>query len=302
MAKLLTPFNGYLLFTIKGPGNLAVNGPGSVRVVTEVDGHQAAFLKGAAVMEGPEGGFQGLDTITGAADCWRVFSFEGAGGDFGNLRGKRVLPPVAGDGAVMVGQEGIFGFPTDGAADEAAEVTAGIDAGDSAVGRPGAFAGFFNRFFGIIGIEQGHGGQAHEGAVSGGMGACRSAEGIACLQEGGKGRPGRVADIEAGSCAAEVAFLPPTAVALHLVFRVESLAGDEAFGQAKGHGGVIGPLPRLQVEGATADHVGDGLEAPRQFELQRRSQGVSRCQAEEAAAISFDLLQGVISFYFPCCQ
>src|SRR6266404_3388393 len=61
------------------------------------------------------------------------------------------------------------------------------------------------------------------------------------------------ADVKAPACATQVAFLPPAAIALHLIFRVEAVAVDQAFAKAKRHAGVIGPL--AWVKRAAPNHV-----------------------------------------------
>ncbi len=88
-------------------------------------------------------------------------------------------------------------------------------------------------------------------------------------------------------------FLPPADVPFHLILGIESPAFDETLGEAEGHGCVVGPLARLEVEGTAADHVGDGLEAARRLELQTGSQGVADGKPEQAAAVSFELFYTV---------
>jgi len=152
-----------------------------------------------------------------------------------------------------------------------------------------AFTGFLNCLPGVAGIEHGHGSQTHEGTISGAVRIGGTTDGIPCFQKGGKGGPGGAADIETCPCAAQVSFLPPAHITFHLIFRIESPTFNQAFGKAEGHGGIIGPLAGLEVERAAADHVGDGREAPRRFELQSCSQGVADGEPEEAAPISFEL-------------
>ena len=108
-------------------------------------------------------------------------------------------------------------------------------------------------------------------------------DGISRFQEGGEGRPGCVADVEACPRAAQVAFLPPADVSFHLIFRIESLAFNQAFGKAEGHGGVVGPLAGFEVERAATDHVGNGFEGSRRFELQRSAHCISHGKAEKTA-------------------
>ena len=65
-----------------------------------------------------------------------------------------------------------------------------------------------------------------------------------------------------------LALLPPAAIALHLIFRVEAVAADQAFAKAKRHAGVIGPLAGLQVERAAALHVSEWPERAGRLEFQ----------------------------------
>ncbi len=48
-----------------------------------------------------------------------------------------------------------------------------------------------------------------------------------------------------------------------MVRQIETQALDEAFRQAQGHEGIIGPLAGFQFEGAVAGHIGDGCKAAR---------------------------------------
>ena len=63
-------------------------------------------------------------------------------------------------------------------------------------------------------------------------------------------------------------------------------AGNQAFGQTQGHGGVVGPLAGLQAERSTAHHVVNGLKGSGRFEFQRRAQRVSGRQAQQAALVA----------------
>jgi hypothetical protein len=60
--------------------------------------------------------------------------------------------------------------------------------------------------------------------------------------------------------------------------------GEQALGEAQGHGGVVGPAPGLEAEGAAPDHVGDGGEAAPGHELDRGAHGVADRQPEQGAA------------------
>ena len=64
------------------------------------------------------------------------------------------------------------------------------------------------------------------------------------------------------------------------------------YGQAEGHGGVVGPLAGRQAERPTTDHVDDRRERPGTFELQRGPQGIAHGEAEEAAAVAVTEMYG----------
>jgi hypothetical protein len=108
----------------------------------------------------------------------------------------------------------------------------------------------------------------------------------AVVEERGQRGAGGVADVEAPAGAAQVAMLPPPAVGVELVGRVEPAADDQAVGQAQGHRGVVGPLAWFEVEGAAADQVVDRLEGVGRPELQGGADGVPGGEAEQAAAVA----------------
>ncbi len=157
----------------------------------------------------------------------------------------------------------------------------------------GAFSGSLDSLSGVACIEDGNRSQTHQGAVPGAVKIGWSAERVSCFQEGGKGRPGGIADVETGPRAAQVALLPPADVPFHLIPGIESPTFDKAFGEAEGHGCVVGPLAWFQIEGAIADHVGNWCEATRWLELQGGSQGVANGKTEQAAPVSFELFYTV---------
>ena len=70
----------------------------------------------------------------------------------------------------------------------------------------------------------------------------------------------RIADVETAAVAAQVAFLIPEAIARESLSGIESLSLDQAFGQAKRHGGVVGPLPGLEAKRSAADDVVNRLK------------------------------------------
>ena len=72
----------------------------------------------------------------------------------------------------------------------------------------------------------------------------------------------------------------PIQIALYLVVEVKALF-HQAVAQAQGHAGVICPLARLQLEGATAHHDGQRLERATRFEFHRGANGVPHGQAQQ---------------------
>lgn len=241
-------------------------------------------------MKGPEDRFEGLDDVAGALDLGRLLALEGSGGDVGDFRDEGFFSPIAGNGRVEIGEEILPAGVVQGAPEEGAEVAAGVDGGEGAVGGAGAFTGLLDGLPGVVVEKHGHRGQAHEGAVAGGEGVCGAAQGVASLLEGREGGADRRADVEAFPGAAEIAFAPPPAVALHLVPGIHTPAGDQALRQAEGHGGVVRPLARLQPEGAAADHVHEGPEGAGGTEFNGRSQGIADGEADETATEAFRLV------------
>jgi len=85
-----------------------------------------------------------------------------------------------------------------------------------------------------------------------------------------------------------VAFVAPTPVALHLVVGVKAVALDEAGSKAERHGGIVRPFPRIEVEGASADHIVDGGECSCWFEFQSCAYCVTGGQTQQTAAVTFE--------------
>ncbi len=152
------------------------------------------------------------------------------------------------------------------------------------MGGAGALGAQAHGFAGIVHEVERDGSEAHETPVSGRVRVAAAGKGIPRPAEGLEGRSDRKAETEATAGAAQIAFVPPTEVAFHLVTGVEAPALDEALGKTEGHGGIVGPLSRAQVEGSAAHHVGDRGERPRQHELHGRAHGVARSQPEEGAS------------------
>jgi hypothetical protein len=104
------------------------------------------------------------------------------------------------------------------------------------------------------------------------------------------------ADIEAAAGAAQVAFSPPAYVALHLIFRVEAVAVDQAFAKAKRHAGVIGPLAWLQTtlqigcarngKRAAPNHVRKRFKRAGRLEFQCGAQSITGSQPEQRAVVT----------------
>ena len=220
-----------------------------------------------------------MNDVSCASDFRWILFLERAGSDFIDFRNHGILFPVAGDRAVTVGQKFDLINSVQSADNQCAQVTAGIDRCGGAVGGQGAFARFFDGISGITCIEHGHWGQSHDGAIACAMNIGGTTEWIAGLQKGGEGRRGNIANVKTCPSAAQVAFLPPANIPFHLIFGIEALAFNQAFGEAKCHRGVVGPLTWLQVEGSAADHVGDRCEASRRFEFQGRTQGIAHGQS-----------------------
>ena len=104
------------------------------------------------------------------------------------------------------------------------------------------------------------------------------------------------ADVETGAVAAQIAFIGPPAVALHLIVCVEPIALDKAGCQTKSHGSVVGPLTRQEIERASAGHVGEPFEGSPRTKLHRCADCVPSSKAKEAASKSVVLVYS----FCPC--
>ncbi len=146
---------------------------------------------------------------------------------------------------------------------------------------------------GVVAPEtvQHRGREAHDGAVAGVVGRRRAGEGVARATEGGQGALRRDADVEAGAGAGVGALAPPGDEAGHEVARVEAVPLDEALGQRQRHGRVVGPLPRLEVEGTAARHLGVVGLAVSGGELQGGAERVADGEAQEGAADAVVLIR-----------
>ncbi len=76
----------------------------------------------------------------------------------------------------------------------------------------------------------------------------------------------------------------PLDKALHQVCRIKRRILSKAVGDGQCHGGIIGPLPGLQLEWPAADHVLQGRVAVAGFELQRGAHRIADGKAQERAA------------------
>jgi hypothetical protein len=85
--------------------------------------------------------------------------------------------------------------------------------------------------------------------------------------EAQKGSLGPTSNIETATIAAQMPMPVPPQIALKLIHRIEATHLNQAFGETEGQRGVIGPLPRLQIERTSAQHIVDRFEGPRWFKL-----------------------------------
>ena len=88
-----------------------------------------------------------------------------------------------------------------------------------------------------------------------------------------------IADIKALAGRRKISLVRPTDVAPHLIRSIESAALDQARRQTKRHRRVIGPLPRIQIEQPTANHVRNWLEGARFLKLKRGTQRIASREA-----------------------
>jgi hypothetical protein len=103
--------------------------------------------------------------------------------------------------------------------------------------------------------------------------------GVATTLEPHERRSDRVADIEAIAGARQVSLLVPTEVPAHLIGWIEASTVDEAFGQTERHGGIVSPLPGLEPEWTTPEHVRDRLERAGTAEFECRPERVAGGEA-----------------------
>ena len=94
---------------------------------------------------------------------------------------------------------------------------------------------------------------------------------------------GCVADVEAAAGATPAAGAVPKQIALHLAGGIESPLLYQALRQTESHGGVVGPLARLEAKRTAAHDVLDRRERARRLELECRAEGVAGGEAQQAA-------------------
>ncbi len=154
------------------------------------------------------------------------------------------------------------------------------------MGGPGTVSGTLDGHGRLVRKKHGDWRQPHDATVAGGMRirgpAIRGVSGYKALQGG----PSGAAYVETPACATEVALPVPAHIPLQLIDRVEALFFHEAFGQAKGHGGVIGPLAGLEVERAAADNIGNWRETAGLFEFKGGAQGIANSEAKQGTTIT----------------
>ena len=80
---------------VVGAGELAVDGPGRVGVVAEVDSEQCAGAEVVAAVERPERRLERADNVAAALDLGRLPVFERAGCDLVDLGRQRLGVPEA---------------------------------------------------------------------------------------------------------------------------------------------------------------------------------------------------------------
>src|SRR5690349_423599 len=133
-------------------------------------------------------------------------------------------------------------------------------------------------------IEHRHRREPHQRSVAGRARVGRTREWILRVGEVVERLARRVADVEAFAGRAQMAVVIPVEVAVHLVDGIESVAMEQAVREAQRHRGVVGPLAGLETERPAADHVGERLESSARLELDRRADGITAGEAEQAAA------------------
>ena len=130
------------------------------------------------------------------------------------------------------------------------------------MGRPRAFSRVANRSCHIGIIEHRHRREPHDRTIARRMRIDRTRDRVARLTVSAQSGRDGATDVKTAAVAAEVAFLPPAAIAVHLVFWIEAVLFQKAGGETKGHRSIIRPLARLESERPASDHVMIGLNEP----------------------------------------
>ena len=147
-------------------------------------------------------------------------------------------------------------------------------------------------------VRHGNRRKAHQRAVASATRICGARERITSFAVRRECRAACHANIEALACAAHVAVSPPAHVSLHLVFGIEPLGAHQAFSKAQGHRCVIGPLAGLEVERASAYHVGKQGEHARRLEFQSRAERITGSEAKQCAVVAIAQLICVFAGQF----
>lgn len=101
-----------------------------------------------------------------------------------------------------------------------------------------------------------------------------------------EGLPAGVADIEAATVAAQMSFPVPAKVPFHPADGIEAFPLDETFRQAKCHGGVIGPLTRLQPRRTAPYDVAQRLKGSWSCKLDGGAESISRGKTEKGSSVA----------------
>lgn len=209
--------------SVEGSCNLAADGCGCVCVISQVGGHEDGIFEGFGVEEAVEGGFEAIDDVAGAFDCfWRFLEKS--------FLGKRVDQRFLALVVLHALENFVLCFGLEGFHLVESEEPAGFDAQGVVMGGSGGFLCHQQAEFGFLVIEHHDGTQAHDGAIAGCLGLVFLAEGVAGLFEAFDCTNGSGSDVEALAIGAPVSFSEPLHVVFHLVCRMEALFLNKTFG------------------------------------------------------------------------
>jgi len=85
-----------------------------------------------------------------------------------------------------------------------------------------------------------------------------------------------------------MAVLAPGEVTLALILWLETVLFEQTFRKAERHGGIVGPLAGLQVEGTAADDVVDGRELAGGGEFKGGAKGIAGGEAKQATEVAVE--------------